>query len=131
MTSQSWQWKDTKEWERRVTTVEEQEYLVLARSQDVREGEPTSVVSDGEVILLTRVHGQLHAVSGICTHAYSELADGELDGTRLYCSLHFACFDVRTGAVLEGPAEHPLRVYPVFEQDGDILLRRERRVQGA
>jgi nitrite reductase/ring-hydroxylating ferredoxin subunit len=53
-----------------------------------------------------------------CTHRGAEL---RVTGDRLECSAHGSQFD-SAGAVLEGPASSPLRVFPVVERDGSILI---------
>lgn len=53
-----------------------------------------------------------------CTHRGAEL---RVTGDRLECSAHGSQFDSR-GAVLEGPASSPLRVFPVLEREGRIFI---------
>jgi nitrite reductase/ring-hydroxylating ferredoxin subunit len=60
------------------------------------------------------VDGAWFGIEDRCTHAgcaFSE--DGELAGRTLICDCHGSEFDVRTGAVLRGPAALPLRTWPV------------------
>ncbi|MFD1360914.1 Rieske (2Fe-2S) protein [Lentibacillus salinarum] len=98
-------------------------YTFVASSDSVNEGEMIEVSVGKETLVVARVNGSLFAVDGICTHAYSELVDGELEDHCLYCPLHFACFDIRDGSVLEGPADESLPVYNVVEQDGSIWIK--------
>jgi nitrite reductase/ring-hydroxylating ferredoxin subunit len=42
------------------------------------------------------------------------LSEGDLAGTIVTCPLHGSQFDVTTCAVLEGPADEPLRCYRVM-----------------
>ena len=44
------------------------------------------------------------------------------DGTggRAICDCHGSEFDLRTGAVLRGPADRPIAVFPVAERDGRL-----------
>ncbi|PSR32696.1 MAG: Rieske (2Fe-2S) protein [Sulfobacillus benefaciens] len=100
-----------------------EEFVAVADSQSLSEGGFISCLVRKEPVLITRVKEKLYAVSGVCSHAYSELSDGELEGERLYCSLHFACFDVRTGQVLEGPTDKPLKTFEVVESEGRIWIR--------
>ena len=60
------------------------------------------------------------AVDNICTHALARMSEGYLKGTRITCPLHGATFDVRTGAVLGGPATMPLAAYQTRVVDGMI-----------
>lgn len=98
------------------------EFMFALNSDALVEDEPQEVVVNGNIILLTRIDGKVYAVDGICTHGYAELVDGDLDGHCLTCPLHFACFDVRDGKVLEGPADIPLKTYDVEEKDGGIWV---------
>lgn len=77
----------------------------------------------GREILVCNVAGQLHAVSARCSHAAWALGGDDLAGFRLTCSLHGACFDVRDGSVVAGPAAKPLDRYPVRVREGWIEVR--------
>jgi nitrite reductase/ring-hydroxylating ferredoxin subunit len=41
---------------------------------------------------------------------------------RLECPLHQACFDIRTGAALNEPAEVPVATYPVKIEAGGVFI---------
>lgn len=97
-------------------------YVYVGSSESIEEGEMVECAVGTETVVVSRVNGKVYAVEGICTHAYSELIDGELDGTCLTCPLHFACFDIRDGAVLEGPADTPLKTYEVTESNGSVWI---------
>jgi nitrite reductase/ring-hydroxylating ferredoxin subunit len=51
------------------------------------------------------------------------LSAGLLTGTTLMSQYDGSQFDVRTGAVLRGPATAAVRTYDVREQDGKIQVR--------
>lgn len=97
-------------------------YVYACLSTELGEGDLVECAVGTETVIVGRAGGKVYAVEGICTHAYTELVDGELDGTCLTCPLHFACFDVRDGSVLEGPAEVPLQVYEAIEADGSVWI---------
>ena len=97
--------------------------VILGNSDDFIEDEPVEVVVDNKVILATRVEGKVYAVDGICTHQYAELAEGDTEEHLIYCPLHFACFDMRTGEALEGPTDIPLGTYEVKESDGSVWIK--------
>lgn len=97
-------------------------YIYVCESAELEEGDLIECEVDSEVIVVGRGDDRVYAMSGICTHEHSRLVDGELDGTCLTCPLHFACFDVRDGSVLEGPAETPLQVYEANEIDGSVWI---------
>ena len=66
-------------------------------------------------------HGELHAISDICSHGQVSLSDGDVDGCTIECWLHGSTFDLRTGAPLALPATRPVPVYPV-SVDGERVL---------
>jgi 3-phenylpropionate/trans-cinnamate dioxygenase ferredoxin subunit len=76
-------------------------------------------------ISVARVDGGLHAFDDLCTcgDPPCPLSGGLLTGATLMCQCHGSRFDVTTGAVINGPATLPLRVYDVQEVDGEIRIR--------
>ena len=86
----------------------------------------TGVVSGhvGEdAVLLARIDGQLHAVSGSCTHYGAPLGEGLRVGDEIRCPWHHACFSLRTGQALKAPAFAPLACWKV-EIEGDMAYVR-------
>lgn len=53
---------------------------------------------------------------------YGSLSKGYLEGDVVKCPLHNRRFNVRTGEVLEDPAEENLRTYSVRIEGRDILV---------
>lgn len=97
-------------------------YRFVMDSSTLGDEEPVEAVVEGKIIIMARIEGEIYAVDGICTHAYAELIDGGLDDHCLTCPLHFACFDIRDGSVIEGPTDIPLKTYNVKEEDGVIWI---------
>ena len=78
---------------------------------------------NGREIALARLpDGSWVAFDNSCTHEECPLSDGDLDGERITCYCHGSEFNVRTGEVLEGPAEEPLSVYPVRVENGELQV---------
>ena len=82
-----------------------------------------SEVPAGSVLLLDdvavfSVAGGLCATQAMCTHKAGPLSEGSADDSTVTCPLHGARFDIWTGAVLRGPANSPLRTYPVVVEGG-------------
>lgn len=88
-----------------------QRLIPVAPLAALEDGEMLEVRVDGADVLLCNVYGQYFAVAAHCPHAGQRLATGRLNGFTLYCPLHRASFDVRSGAVLSGPAQEPLPCY--------------------
>ena len=80
----------------------------------------------GALLLVPLADGWV-AIEDRCSHADCPFSsDGALelapDGTggRAICDCHGSEFDLRTGAVLRGPADRPIAVFPVAERDGRL-----------
>ncbi len=77
---------------------------------------------EGIKVNVASVGGQLHAFDDTCTHKACSLAKGKLDGTTVTCPCHGSEFDVTSGAVLEGPAQRPVRCRVVQVVGDDLLV---------
>jgi nitrite reductase/ring-hydroxylating ferredoxin subunit len=97
--------------------------IPVAHVNDLEDEEMIVVEVDDEEILICRVGDSFHAISNICSHAYVELSDGELDGCFVTCPLHFSQFDVRTGEPQGLPAKEPVQVYELSIIDERIYLK--------
>jgi 3-phenylpropionate/trans-cinnamate dioxygenase ferredoxin subunit len=71
-------------------------------------------------VSVARVADTLYAFDDLCPHDRCALSAGLLDGTVIKCQCSGCRFDIVTGAVLQGPATTPLRVYQVRESDGKL-----------
>jgi 3-phenylpropionate/trans-cinnamate dioxygenase ferredoxin subunit len=76
----------------------------------------------GREVLVVRSEAGLFACAAICTHENAGLADGLVLADTLECPLHGAVFNLRTGVVEFGPAEEPLPVYAVKQENGRLLV---------
>lgn len=79
-------------------------------------------IGELEIALARLDDGSWVALDNACTHEECPLSEGDLEGTRIVCHCHSSAFDVRTGAVLEGPAQEPLSVYPVRVENGELQV---------
>ena len=84
----------------------------------ISEVPPGSVVLVGDVAVFN-VDGGFCAIQARCTHKQGPLNEGPLDGSTVTCPWHGSQFNVCTGAVLQGPAQDPLKTYRVTV-DGDV-----------
>ncbi len=76
----------------------------------------------GRRIAIANAAGTLYAIDDTCTHLQCSLAQGELEGTVVTCPCHGSKFDVTTGALLRGPAQEPVRSYPVRVENGTLQV---------
>ena len=79
------------------------------------------VEAGGRKILLTNIDGPFYAIGDYCTHLSCFLSDGQLRGENIQCSCHGSIFNVKTGAVIKGPAKKPEMTYQV-KVDGDQVM---------
>jgi 3-phenylpropionate/trans-cinnamate dioxygenase ferredoxin subunit len=105
-------------------------YEPVTRSDDLAEARPRAArLSSGDQVCLVRAGGRVYAIDDRCSHAGYSLSDGDMvDDHVIECSLHGAQFDVRDGSVHQEPADQPVDVYDVKEEDGSVWVRRRRRV---
>jgi nitrite reductase/ring-hydroxylating ferredoxin subunit len=76
-------------------------------------GQIKLVAVDGAAVAVYNVDGAFYATHNECTHVGAPMHEGALNGTTAVCPWHGSCFDVKTGAVLKGPAKRPLQTYKV------------------
>ena len=89
---------------------------------DVAEGQARRVVVDNHAIAVFNVSGGYHVTDDTCTHGFSSLADGELDGCIVTCPWHGGSFDVTTGEAVGAPCSVPLVRYPCEVEDGRVRV---------
>src|SRR5262245_22376276 len=76
----------------------------------------------GEPVIQVRRADEVLAVGATCTHYGGPLAEGLFGGDSVRCPWHHACFDLRTGAPVRGPASDPIPCYEVAIADGLIRV---------
>jgi nitrite reductase/ring-hydroxylating ferredoxin subunit/uncharacterized membrane protein len=75
----------------------------------------------GVSVLLARLpSGEVCALANTCTHLGGPLAEGSRDGDTVSCPWHGSRFNLRTGAVVEGPAVFAQPRLQARERDGKI-----------
>ncbi|HZP99564.1 MAG TPA: FAD-dependent oxidoreductase [Reyranella sp.] len=98
---------------------------------DLAQGIAESALADGamlaghvgdDAVLLARHGEDIFAVGASCTHYHGPLAEGLLDGDKVHCPWHHACFSLRTGEAQAAPAFSPLDCWSVEKRDGKIFV---------
>ena len=88
---------------------------------ELQGGELREVDVAGAPVLLARTQsGEVCALANTCTHLGGPLAEGSRDGDTVTCPWHGSRFDLRTGAVVEGPAVFAQPRLETRERDGKI-----------
>ena len=88
---------------------------------DLAEGTISSVDLNGTHILLSKIGGEVSAVSGTCTHEETDLGMGFVMEDRVVCPLHLSQFELKTGKVVNPPATVSLRLFNV-KIEGDTIF---------
>ncbi len=83
------------------------DYVAVLPAAELPDETLTRAAARGLAVLLARVDGQICALHDTCVHAGCSLAEGKLEGTSVICSCHGSQFDLRDGAVINGPATMP------------------------
>jgi len=101
-----------------------------AKTQDLRNGEMKSVNLGGNEILLCKIDDSFYALSAHCTHYGAPLAEGLLNGDRIVCPWHHACFNARTGARLEPPANDSLQKFETRIDGQNVIVKLPEKIEG-
>ncbi|HKK78937.1 MAG TPA: Rieske 2Fe-2S domain-containing protein, partial [Phaeodactylibacter sp.] len=89
---------------------------------DLPEGQMKTATAGEQEVLLLNVKGEISALYPKCTHYGAPLADGVLNGHRLVCPWHHACFDARSGKHLEAPGIDGLPNFEVERRGNEIWV---------
>jgi 3-phenylpropionate/trans-cinnamate dioxygenase ferredoxin subunit len=76
----------------------------------------------GHSVLLAHAADGVYAVANRCTHALQPLEGGRIQGHALFCPVHGARFDLRTGKG-SGLALADLPTFDVRVADGTVFVR--------
>lgn len=98
------------------------QYIPLCQTADVPEGEMKAFQVEDRRILVANVSGTYYALDALCPHEEGYLDEGDLDEETVVCPIHYARFSLKTGKLLEGPAEADATVYAVRVEDGTVYV---------
>jgi nitrite reductase/ring-hydroxylating ferredoxin subunit len=92
------------------------------KSSDLAEGSISTVDLDGNHLLLSKIGGEVYAVSGVCTHEDTDLGLGFVIEDRIICPLHLSQFELKSGLAVNPPATVSLRTFGVRVSEGTIFI---------
>ncbi len=98
------------------------EFVKVAEESEIPAGRMKLVDVQGTRVVVANVDGSCVAFSDECTHDGGPLSDGDLEGDVVTCPWHFSRFNVRTGEIVESPAEEPIPTYEVKVEDGGVYV---------
>ena len=98
-------------------------YFLVCKASDLNPGEMRNFSAGNTEILLCNLKGTFTAIHPKCSHYGAPLEEGVINGYRIVCPWHHACFDGRTGRHLEAPGCDALQSYRVDVREGDVWVR--------
>lgn len=98
------------------------EFHKIATTDEVSPGEAKQYIVEERPVALCNVDGAFHAFEDICTHQFTHLTEGVLEGNHIQCPLHGARFDVRSGEAKSLPAVKPVPKHDVKVEDGNVYV---------
>lgn len=98
--------------------------LYVCEAADLPDNEGLRISSSElpEPVAVFVSEGQYYAISDTCSHSEASLAEGWVENGKVECPLHFAQFDLATGAACSLPAIFPVKTYPLTVIDGNVYL---------
>ncbi len=99
-----------------------QEFKVAGKA-DLQPGEMRQVKAGDTDILLARYRDEFFATAAHCTHYGAPLAEGALNGKRVVCPWHHACFDISSGRQMEPPGCDSLPSFTVVVRGEAIFVQ--------
>ena len=98
------------------------EFHKIAATGEVAPGEIKQYWVEDRPVALCNVDGEFHAFEDVCTHQFTYLTEGGLEGAEIKCPLHGARFDVRTGQPKSLPAVKPVPTHEVKVEGGHVFV---------
>ena len=100
-----------------------EEFVRVARVEEVLEGKFTESKASENPILLTSISGKIYAIGALCSHLNLSMAKGIIKRNVLTCPHHGSEFDITTGANLKGPAKKPIQTYEVKIEGNNVFVK--------
>ncbi len=98
------------------------DFVSVAKTTDLSDGEIMLVEVGDERIALSRIDGSFYAIGEVCPHAEGPLSEGIVDDEEVECPWHGSRFNVKTGEVTSPPAGEAVARYAVRLEGDDVLV---------
>ena len=98
------------------------QFRKAARTEDVPAGQGKIVKAGGKHIALFNIDGTYYAIDDTCPHRGGPLSEGEVACTTVTCPWHQARFDLKTGDVVNPPAEVGVSRFNVRMVGNDVEI---------
>lgn len=98
------------------------DFVLVAKVEDIPEGKGKVVKANGKQIALFRVKDMFYAINNVCPHQGASLAKGRLKRYVVSCPLHDLQFDVRSGFQTDGGG-CGVAAYDVHVENGNVYVK--------
>lgn len=98
------------------------DFVRVAKTGNLSEGEVMLVVVGDERIALSNIGGSFYAIGDVCTHEEGPLSEGIVEDEEVECPWHGSRFNVKTGEATAGPADEAVPRYAVRVEGDDVLV---------
>jgi 3-phenylpropionate/trans-cinnamate dioxygenase ferredoxin component len=98
------------------------QWIDVAAFEDIEDEDVMRFDHDGRVFAIYRVHDEVYASDGLCTHEHVPLSDGFVFEYVIECPRHNGRFDIRDGRALCAPVCENLMTYPAKVEEGRIYI---------
>ena len=102
------------------------EWVDVAAVEGFSAGTWRTVEIDEVTIAVFNLDGEFYAIEDVCTHDFSTLTGGNVEGEEVICPRHGARFNIKTGEALTAPAYEPVPTLPVRVEDGMVQVMDDR-----
>lgn len=99
-----------------------EEYVTIARTDEVPEDQPLVVVHNGWRIAIYRDSDQYYACLDVCPHMGAFLSRGYCEGVVVTCPWHNWEFDLRTGQCLSNESGLTVQKFDIKEVNGILQI---------
>jgi nitrite reductase/ring-hydroxylating ferredoxin subunit len=100
-------------------------WLVAADASDFADRDVIGVTCGEVRLALYKLADGYFATSDTCPHQGGSLSEGCVVEGFIECPLHFALFDIRTGAADGGVTTTPVKTFNTRLDDGQVLVELE------
>jgi nitrite reductase/ring-hydroxylating ferredoxin subunit len=94
----------------------------VCAAADVPENGVISREIGDELVAIYNIDGAFYATEARCTHGFSDLADGTLEGDVIECSFHFGAFHVPSGKAVQAPCFINIKTFRTEVKDGQVYV---------
>lgn len=95
--------------------------VFLCKKDDLAPGSVKRIDREAGDLAVYNIDGEFYATDDRCTHGLASLAEGDLIGDEIECTMHFGSFNVKTGEPMAPPCSIPIKTYKV-EIRGDSIF---------